>query len=152
MHAKRIASILAVASMLVGSLIGTATEAAAYPQVNVCGSSYGSLKQYPIVDPENGYRVGWIDTYYSSATGKNCAIARGDDSRASGFTHIDVMIGLTSQVGWAQEDGAFQNYTKYAGPVYVYAPGNTCIDVASNLLYDGYMEKQGLGTATQVRC
>ncbi|MCX5078543.1 hypothetical protein ACFWBF_09535 [Streptomyces sp. NPDC060028] len=149
MRYRRVASFLGVSVALAGSVIGTAGEASAYPQVNVCGSSYGSLKQYPVRGTDNT-RVGWIDTYYSSATGKNCAIVRGDDSRASGFNHIEVAIGLSGAAGWTQTDGAGVNYTKYAGPVYVYAPGNTCIDVWGVFKYgdDGFATDGALG----VRC
>ncbi len=151
MRYKRIASILGVSAMLVGSVIGAAGEASAYPRVNVCGSSYGSLKQYEIRSSgPNSRRVGWIDTYYSSSTGKNCAIARGDDAQASGFSEIWVGIGLSGTDHWAEENGQGSNYTKYAGPVYVYAPGSTCIDVGAGLFYgDG---QYASGGGEEIRC
>ncbi|MFF8774512.1 hypothetical protein [Kitasatospora sp. NPDC015120] len=134
---RRLASVLGVAALLVGCVIGTAGEAAAYPPINHCGSSYGSLKQYSITDVETGYGVGWIDTYYSSATGKNCAIARGRDDRASGFGAILIKIGLTGTSWWDDVDGAAGTYSQYAGPVYTYAPGKTCIDLYASLLHSG---------------
>ncbi|MFJ6378385.1 hypothetical protein ACIQI7_00045 [Kitasatospora sp. NPDC092039] len=155
MQSKRIISALTVSAALAGLVVGTAGQADAYPQVNLCGSSYGSLKQYPIVDDHNGRRVGWIDTYYSSSTGKNCAIARGDDTQAKDFSKITVSIKTTSQSGWAQQDGELQYYTKYAGPVYVYAPGSTCIDVYGFFFYrngDDEVLSRANGGGTGLRC
>lgn len=57
------------------------------------------------------------------------------------------------QGGWADVDGELEYYSKYAGPVYVSAPGNTCVDFYGGFYY-GLTEPMihADGGATGVRC
>ncbi|WP_327391312.1 hypothetical protein OG728_39585 (plasmid) [Streptomyces microflavus] len=134
-RAAVIPAVMTVAAAAV--LTATAPPAAATPRTNACGGSYAFLKSYPIKalywTGDAGKTKGYIDIYYSSATGKNCAIARPSDG-----VHlprgIKVKIGKSGS-GWAQTDGFQSNYTKYAGPVYVTAR-NTCIAFEGGFAYN----------------
>ncbi|MGW1155955.1 hypothetical protein ACWD45_32325 [Streptomyces rubiginosohelvolus] len=125
-------------AMLAGAaLTATATPAAATPRTNACGSSYAFLKSYPIKalywTDDAGKTKGYIDVYYSGATGKNCAIARPSDGVHKPRA-IRVKIGKSGS-GWSQTDGFQSNYTKYAGPVYVTAR-NSCIQFEGGFTYN----------------
>ncbi|MBM9624158.1 hypothetical protein ACFQ60_02225 [Streptomyces zhihengii] len=125
-------------ALLAGAAVAaTATEATATPRINACGSSYALLKSWPIQaqywTSDAGKTKGYIDVYYSGATGKNCAIARPVDGvhLARG---IKVKIGKTGS-GWAGLDGYQANFTQYAGPVYVSAR-NACISFEGGFTYN----------------
>jgi hypothetical protein len=124
-------------ALLAGAAVaGTTTEAAATPQVNACGSSYVFLKSWPIKalswTYDAGKTKGYIDIYWSSSAGKNCAIARPIDGVYSP-RGIAVRIGKSGS-GWADSDGYNANFTKYAGPVYTSAR-NACIDFEGGFNY-----------------
>ncbi|MGW3390494.1 hypothetical protein [Streptomyces cinereoruber] len=126
-------------ALLAGAAVmATTTEASATARINACGSSYGFLKSYPIKavywSYDAGETKGYIDLYYSSSTGKNCAIARPMDGISSP-RNIRVKIGKSGS-GWADLDGYQANFTKYAGPVYVSARGS-CIDFEGGFTYNG---------------
>ncbi|MGW6202096.1 hypothetical protein ACWF9B_00350 [Streptomyces sp. NPDC055089] len=118
-------------------VLGTTTEAAATSRINACGSSYTFLKSWPIKamnwTSDAGKTKGYIDTYYSRSTGKNCAIARPVDG-VHLPREIRVKIGKSGS-GWAALDGYQANFTKYAGPVYVSGRG-ACIDFEGGFSYN----------------
>jgi hypothetical protein len=118
----------------------TTGPASAYPRTNNCGSAYAFLKSWPI--EWRAQSGGYIDVYYNSSNGYNCAIARGNDNVLSSVSEL--VVGIRPSGGtWVMDgDKAGQNFTKYAGPVYAHAP-NTCID-----LY-GSFDASGGGAATQ---
>jgi len=123
----RVAALLGAVALTTTGLIGlSAGPASAIPRTNYCGSSYGFLKSWPIE-----WRTkagGYIDVYYNSSNGYNCVITRANDSVIS--SAWDIMAGARKSGGTWQTDGdkAGQSFTKYAGPLYVYAPNN-CIDI-----------------------
>ncbi|MGW0807686.1 hypothetical protein [Nonomuraea sp. NPDC002799] len=108
--------------------LATPAEAAA----GVCGSSYSLVGSYAI--PATGTRVGTLEVYYSSSTGKNCALAVGYGSTYGVKNTKAVFIGIAgSTTGWTDSDDG--SYEYYAGPVYVYAPGK-CI-TAQGVIFKG---------------
>ncbi|MGV9270221.1 hypothetical protein ACWDRR_36860 [Kitasatospora sp. NPDC003701] len=133
---KHLATILA-ATVLAGGFVGlSAGTAQAYPRVNKCGSGYNFKQSWNITDNHMAGLVGFIDIYYHSGNGHNCAIARGNDATVTGQHLIGVAIRRSGDSNWIQ-DGPGQNYTSYAGPVYVYAMGS-CIDFAGELSYNEF--------------
>ncbi|MGN9840137.1 hypothetical protein ACTMTI_18635 [Nonomuraea sp. H19] len=107
------------------ALAVTALAAPAEAAATVCGSSYTKVGSYAI--PQTGTRVGTLEVYYSSSTGKNCALAVGYGSTYGVKNTKAVYIGLAGPgVPWADDNSGSFEY--YAGPVYVSAPGK-CIAV-----------------------
>ncbi|MEU4162031.1 hypothetical protein [Actinoplanes sp. NPDC026670] len=104
----------------------TAAPASAIPRTNYCGSAYAFLKSWPIL--WRNQSGGYIDVYYNSSNGYNCAIARGNDNVLSSVWELQVGIRRSGGTWVMDGDKAGQNFTRYAGPVYVSAP-NTCIDL-----------------------
>ncbi|MFE4517024.1 hypothetical protein ACFRMQ_22830 [Kitasatospora sp. NPDC056783] len=146
---KHLATVLA-ATVLAGGFVGLSAGAAhAYPRVNKCGSAYNFKQSWDITDDHIYEVVGFIDIYYNSGNGYNCAIARGNDATVTGHRQIGVAIRRSGTSDWIQ-DGPGNNYTSYAGPVYAYAKG-ACIDFAGELTYyefTGY----GLNTYSSKHC
>ncbi|MFB4273561.1 hypothetical protein [Nonomuraea sp. GTA35] len=100
-------------------MAGAAPAGAAGP----CGSSYSRVGVYSI--SRDGTRTGTLEVYYSSSTGKNCALTYGYGSYANTTSWKGVVISRGDGSGESYDAG---NYKYYAGPVYVSAPGQ-CIDV-----------------------
>lgn len=99
---------------------GAAPASAAGP----CGSGYNLVGSYAI--PASGARTGTIEVYYSSGSGKNCAIAEGSGSNYGTKNYKVVGISVSGASSWTGYDSGLYSY--YAGPVYVSAPGK-CIDL-----------------------
>ncbi|RGC66792.1 hypothetical protein C5N14_22255 [Micromonospora sp. MW-13] len=136
----RTAAVLGTLALTTSGLVGlSAGPANAIPRTNYCGSSYGFLKSWPI--SWRGQSGGYIDVYYNSSNGYNCVIARTNDSVIS--SAWDIVVAARKSGGTWQTDGdkPGQNFTKYAGPLYVYAP-NSCIDIS------GSFDTSGGGGAT----
>ncbi|MGW2871553.1 hypothetical protein [Kitasatospora sp. NPDC001225] len=134
---KHLATVLA-ATVLAGGFVGLSAGAAhASARVNKCGSAYDFKWSWDITDNSSAAPVvGFIDIYYNSGNGYNCAIARGRDAAVTGQHEIYVAIRRSGTDGWI-DDGAGSNYTQYAGPVYVYAKGS-CIDFVGGLKYNEF--------------
>ncbi|NJP92895.1 serine/threonine protein kinase [Nonomuraea sp. FMUSA5-5] len=117
------------ATLLAGAVLVTTTTLAAVATpasaAGPCGSSYSRVGVYSIGVEKYGYRTGILEVYYSSSTGKNCAITYGDGPYANTTSWKGVVISRGDGSG---EDSDAGNYKYYAGPVYVSAPGQ-CIDV-----------------------
>ncbi|MEV0413892.1 hypothetical protein AB0I68_24565 [Streptomyces sp. NPDC050448] len=93
-----------------------------------CGAGYYQQDAYPLGDGEGATGAGVIFLYYSSSTGKNCAILRRD----ANFLVTDGMdISLKSSNGGSDVDGQ-RAYTQYAGPVYVSARG-ACVQINAHV-------------------
>ncbi|MFK0045240.1 hypothetical protein ACIQU4_14180 [Streptomyces sp. NPDC090741] len=93
-----------------------------------CGAGYYQQDAYPLGDSQGATGAGVIFLYYSSSTGKNCAILRRD----ADFLVSDGMgITLKSSSGGVDSDGQ-RAYTQYAGPVYVSARG-ACVQITANI-------------------
>ncbi|TDD25359.1 hypothetical protein [Nonomuraea diastatica] len=117
---SRVSALVAVA--LVSLLLPATTSSAS--AAGPCGSSYSRVGVYRI--PETGTQDGTLEIYYSSSTGKNCALAYGVSAEHKGKrTYKGVAIRRAGgSGGWVGQRDYFKYY---AGPVYVSAPG-TCID------------------------
>ncbi|GAA4928540.1 hypothetical protein HD597_004438 [Nonomuraea thailandensis] len=123
MRPRKLASLLFGATLAATTtLAATATPASA---AGPCGSSYSRVGVYSIGVEKYGYRTGILEVYYSSSTGKNCALTYGDGPYANTTSWKGVVISRGDGSG---KDADADNYKYYAGPVYVSAPGQ-CIDV-----------------------
>ncbi|MFJ8142269.1 spore-associated protein A [Streptomyces sp. NPDC096013] len=91
------------------------TTAAAYN--GACGSGYKVVNSTPIGDIGTAYLT------YSSATGKNCAVAI--RNVAGDPVYMDLLIRRSSTEIFDDQDGG--NFRSYVGPVYVKAAGS-CVD------------------------
>ncbi|MFJ7910674.1 hypothetical protein [Kitasatospora sp. NPDC096204] len=133
---KHLAAVLA-ATVLAGGFVGLSAGAAhATDRVNKCGSAYAFKKSWNITDDHMGKVVGFIDIYYNSGNGYNCAITRGNDATVTGQHKIGVEIRRSGDANWIG-DGPGHNYTQYAGPVYAYAKG-ACIDFGGEVSYNEF--------------
>jgi hypothetical protein len=119
---RKLATLLAGAALASTTLVAGATPASA---AGPCGSSYTRVGVYNIGIEKYGYRTGILEVYYSSSTGKNCALTYGDGPYANTTSWKGVTISRGDGSG---KDTDADNYKYYAGPVYVSAPGQ-CIDV-----------------------
>lgn len=136
------ATVLAVAGPIAVSPAGAG--AAAEP--NHCGGSFGLVKTWPI--RSQGAEVGGIDVYYSDSTGQNCIIVHPAAGYPQGaFNHIAAALRKSGSDQW-KWDGPGRNYTRYAGPVYVYAKGS-CIDFYGEMRSSGRGIRAGTGTGAE---
>ncbi|MCO6010098.1 spore-associated protein A [Actinoallomurus purpureus] len=92
-----------------------------------CGSGYTRIDVYDI-STKSGVKKGSLELYYSSASGKNCALAYGVGSTYGTTTYKSVSIARSGDY-WTPDFGDFKYY---AGPVYVSA-ANTCIDLEGQI-------------------
>ncbi|MFI6662240.1 spore-associated protein A [Streptomyces sp. NPDC050523] len=93
------------------------TTAAAAAYNGACGSGYKVVNSTPIGDIGTAYLT------YSSATGKNCAVAI--RNAAGDPVYMDLIIRRSGTEIFDDQDGG--NFRSYVGPVYVKAAG-TCVD------------------------
>lgn len=114
----KLATFLTGAALASTALVVGAAPASAAGE---CGAGYTKVGDYAIESQ------GRLEVYYSSSTGKNCAITR-DSNPNSGFKAVHISVAGAS--GWADSDSG--SFTYYAGPVYVSAPGK-CIDVSVHI-------------------
>ncbi|OUD00122.1 hypothetical protein [Streptosporangium minutum] len=117
---SKIATLASAALVSTWLVAGAAPASAAGP----CGGGYSRVGVYAI--PASGARTGTLEVYYSSSSGKNCALAYGYGSYAGRVTRKAVALGLGGATAWAGADNGM--FAHYAGPVYVSARGK-CIDV-----------------------
>ncbi|MFI7131564.1 spore-associated protein A [Nonomuraea sp. NPDC050153] len=120
---RKLATLLAGAALAASTTLvaGAAPASAAGP----CGSGYSRVGVYSIGIEKYGYRTGILEVYYSSSTGKNCALTYGDGPYANTVSWKGVTISRGDGSG---KDEDAKEYKYYAGPVYVSARGG-CIDV-----------------------
>jgi hypothetical protein len=120
-----------LATFLTGAALAASTTLAvnATPAdaAGPCGSSYSRVGVYAV--SKDGTRTGTVEVYYSSSTGKNCALAYGYGAYANttSWKHVTISRGDGSH-----KDTDAGEYKYYAGPVYVSAPGQ-CIDVVATV-------------------
>jgi hypothetical protein len=92
-----------------------------------CGSSYILVGHYPIRNA-SGTELSYIDVYWSSTAGRNCAVNMGNSATWGQTMFRAVGIALSSRgSGWDAEDRG--NYAYYAGPVYSPYSVGKCVDV-----------------------
>lgn len=135
---RRAATVLAGTGALLAAAI-TPGQAATPDSAAVaaCGSSYYVQERYPIFS--GGATVFLL---YSSSTQKNCVVTVKDDNGDGLYgvaTQMNAGI-IASGGSWSDDPG---NYSKYAGPRYVYAPGK-CVKVRGG--YTSYGNGSGGGT------
>ncbi|MEV6598274.1 hypothetical protein AB0M36_15550 [Actinoplanes sp. NPDC051346] len=124
----RAAAMLGAVALVSSGLVGlSGAPAQAIPRTNECGSAYAFLKSWTI--EWRGRAGGYIDVYYNRTNGYNCVMSRVNDSVITSWSN-DIAVGARKSGGTWQSDGQKpgQHFTKYAGPLYVYAP-NACIDI-----------------------
>ncbi|WP_433424256.1 spore-associated protein A [Microtetraspora malaysiensis] len=115
---KKAAAAAAVAVTALVGAMATASPASAATYGNECGSGYAVVNSAAI-----GTK-GTVFLTYSSATGKNCVVAK----RNSAGSAVLVEAGLSVNPAgnhWDVYDGGY--YTSYAGPIYLSASGK-CVD------------------------
>ncbi|NUS74015.1 MAG: hypothetical protein HOQ05_11480 [Corynebacteriales bacterium] len=118
------------ASIVVGTTAGLFTvtqpvQAAsyAYSPSGVCGSSYSVISSHALKGYTSpGYEVHFATTYllYSASTKKNCAVT----IKTTVWDNDNdwIRVGLQESGELMRTDSG--GYRYYAGPLYVYAPGN----------------------------
>ncbi|WDZ86001.1 hypothetical protein [Micromonospora cathayae] len=103
------------AAVAAGLTTLTPGAAQAAPYNGACGSSYG------VIDAMSLVGRGTVYLTYSGSTGKNCVVTVRDNPG----TRLPMSASVSlAGAPWITDSG---NYTTYAGPVYVSAPGR-CID------------------------
>ncbi|MER5418241.1 hypothetical protein [Streptosporangium roseum] len=139
---RRLASLACATALAVAGPIAVSPAGAA-AEPNHCGGSFGLVKTWPI--RSEGAEVGGIDVYYSNSTGQNCIIVHPAAGYPQGaFNHIAAALRKSGADEW-KWDGPGRNYTRYAGPVYVYAKGS-CIDFYGEMRSSGAGIGAGVGT------
>ena len=112
---------LAIAGAVTAAAAGMAAVAAPAPAQaaaynGACGSGYGVIDGMSIVGKGTVYLT------YNRSTGKNCVVTIVDNPGRRRY--IAARISLAGAPNWIQDA---DNYTTYAGPVYVSAR-DRCID------------------------
>ncbi|WP_331725284.1 hypothetical protein [Streptomyces zaomyceticus] len=145
---RRLTAVAATVSALSVGLLA-APQPASAATLGSCGSSYSKVGSYPL-RADWQYNTGSIDVYYSSSTGKNCAITRPGTALAGKARHVWVCIEQTKGYGRDCDGlGYGENFRYYAGPVSVYGKGQ-CINVTG-----GFTRPDGVvfsGMARSVHC
>ena len=134
--------------VLSAAIAGAGVTMAAAPAnaaTGSCGAGYHYLKGKNHFPVKYGKKVGgYADLYFSSSTGKNCAIVRASGSAS----HITVLLARYDSKNKAPEKtvtdgwGKGQNYHSYAGPVKLWAKGR-CISVVGSLMKSGHRYQGG---------
>lgn len=128
--AAKITAILAATCGLTLGLSGSAqatTQSGAIATAkSACGSSYTHVSFVTSMGIIN-QDLYWAVVLYSSTTGKNCAVNIKDSANWNYGVPSWLGMGIktVSQSSYTED---INNYTKYAGPVYVYAP-NECVNI-----------------------
>ncbi|MFJ1706897.1 spore-associated protein A [Kitasatospora sp. NPDC088346] len=103
----------------VGSAVAVPSAAQAASYNGVCGSGYNVIDSIELAG-------GTAFLTYNSSTGKNCAVTVRNIPGGPVYVIANIRVAVEGSP-W-QKDGDY--YSTYAGPVYVYAPGQ-CIDWVS---------------------
>ncbi|MDH6144904.1 MULTISPECIES: spore-associated protein A [Kitasatospora] len=123
---KRIKQITArvgvIAALTAGAAVAVPTAANAASYDGACGSGYVGIRHMDMTG-------GTVWLAYSSATGENCVVTVRNSPGAAEPMTASIRI---SGGSWLEDSG---NYTTYAGPKYVYAPGQ-CVDYTGSI--NGY--------------
>ncbi len=122
--------VLAAAAAAVVALPGAA-DAASYG--SECGAGYSVIDQMTVPN------YGTVYLTYNSSNGYNCVVTDRDDpgTKLLMMAEIDLTSDVNSGGGNGQEDEG--DYSTFAGPVYMYAPGE-CIDWGGSI--DSVVEYQ----------
>lgn len=118
---KRLLSFAAATLLAAGFVVSIPAAASA---AGPCGSSYALVKSYPMYHVVDDSLRGYLRIYYSSTTGKNCAIASaaGIEVGVTRWRQVGIEISGTNNMKF---DGGY--YSRYAGPVYTPVSRGRCI-------------------------
>ncbi|OJF13040.1 hypothetical protein [Couchioplanes caeruleus] len=122
---RKLAGTGAALALAATGLAVTAAPAQAASYNGACGAGYRVIDQL---------RVGGTGTgtaYLTYNNGWNCVVTVSDTPGKRDW--MVASIALSKNGDWIDDEGY---YTKYAGPVYVYAP-NACIDWGGTVGYKG---------------
>ncbi|KNE80126.1 hypothetical protein AB0B04_32120 [Streptomyces xinghaiensis] len=130
-------AVLAATTVTLAALAGTlASASSATAATSLCGSTYNYVGKHPMkrTSGTGGPRTGgYVYVYYSARTKHNCAISK-PVAQLRGKAR-GLGVGLYSpRYNRGHSDGyqPRQNYTQWAGPVYVKAP-QACINVVGDM-------------------
>lgn len=129
---RRLFSRAALIGAAVASAAGTiavAGPASAAAYGGQCGTGYGVVNQFSLPNSR-----GTVFLTYNSSIGRNCVVTV--RTNPGGATLMEAYLKRSSASTWAKDS---DNYTTYAGPVYVSAAGH-CVDWGGTI-----------GTATRFR-
>ncbi|MGW0790408.1 hypothetical protein ACWD04_19690 [Streptomyces sp. NPDC002911] len=108
--AQRTAAAAAILALCTGGLVAGGASAAHAAAV-CAGTKIDTLE----------FNTGYTYLYYSSATGENCAYTVPKSGGSRQFMYVGLFRESDGAGVWDEGD-----YTQYAGPVYLHAPG-TCV-------------------------
>ncbi|WP_326654992.1 hypothetical protein [Streptomyces sp. NBC_01750] len=129
--------VLTAATVGIAGVAGSiAIAPAANAATSLCGSGYAYVGKHAMTRDSGtgGPRTGgYVYVYYSKQTRHNCAIAKPVPELRS--TARKIGVGLYSPAykrGHSDGYNSWENYRKWAGPVYVKAP-HSCITVVGDV-------------------
>ncbi|GAB1821133.1 spore-associated protein A [Herbidospora sp. RD11066] len=115
---RKVASLgLTTAAVVAAAVVGMATPASAALYGGQCGSGYNLVNVRDFPDMR-----GTVYLTYNASTGKNCVVTIREKPGAA--TLMEAYIRRTGTTTWVKES---DNFTTYAGPVYLSAAGS-CVD------------------------
>jgi hypothetical protein len=115
---KLVKTLAVTAALVAGTMTAASPAYAAATYGGECGSGYVVVNSDPI-----GTK-GTVFLTYSSATGKNCVVAK--RNTVGSAVLIEAGLGINPvPTHWPAYDGGY--YTSYAGPIYISAAGR-CVD------------------------
>lgn len=133
---KKLISLILLTLASTFAIVGVSSTAA--NAVTVCSGTqiYSKYATY------NGTNVGLLRVFYNASTGNNCAQFEHVGPSVGQTRYTSVVLQRCSQTNpgngctvTAQQSDAGQ-YSSYAGPVSVYAPGN-CVQAAGEIYWGG---------------
>ncbi|MFJ2029401.1 spore-associated protein A [Streptosporangium sp. NPDC087985] len=116
---KKVAAMGLTAVAMAAGTLATATPASAAIYGAQCGSGYSVVNQLHLPDSR-----GTVFLTYSSATGKNCVVAKRNTSGSAVLIEAGLSVSPAGN-HWDVYQGDY--YTSYAGPIYLSAAGK-CVD------------------------
>jgi hypothetical protein len=136
------AVVAAVTAVAVGPGAAYASDVNPYSASALCGSGYGVVASHAIEGQL------YIYLLYNNSTGKNCAVAlKQRNLGVKDSTDVFILPQNESQRP-AEQSG---NFTSYAGPIYLTAPGE-CVEYGGSIQYGGVGKPIYSYNSTWVAC
>jgi hypothetical protein len=114
---RKLATFGAVAALTAGTVAVTAAPAQAAAYNGACGSGYSVIDKMHVQSDR-------ATVYLTYNNGWNCVVTITNTPGKREYMSAAIELSSSRGDGWIEDKGY---YTKYAGPVYVYAP-NECVD------------------------
>ncbi|WP_062346485.1 hypothetical protein [Herbidospora yilanensis] len=114
---RKVAALGITAAAAAATVMVSASPAAAVLYGNQCGSGYNVVNVRVFPDGR-----GTVYLTYNASTKKNCVVTLRETPGAATF--MEAYIRRSGTTTWLKDSG---NFTTYAGPVYLSAPGS-CVD------------------------